>query len=201
MHGKDITRRLEDFGLLDEKTICVHGVHLADADIDRLNAHDSFLVHNARSNMNNSVGYAGRLPLFKNIALGTDGIGSDMFEELKFAFFKHRDEGGQYWPGDFLRFQHNGNVLLERNFGERFGRIEKGSKADLVIYDYRSPTPLVSENIGGHIAFGLSSRDVRTVIVNGSICYEDRRFVFDPGPIYEKASQAARRLWRRMDEL
>ena len=29
-------------------------------------------------------------------ALGTDGIGSDMFEEMKFAFFKHRDAGGPH---------------------------------------------------------------------------------------------------------
>ncbi len=200
-YEKDITERLEDFGLLDEKAICVHGVHLTDEDIERLNRHDCFLVHNARSNMNNTVGYTGKLPRFRNVALGTDGIGSDMLEEFKFAFFKHRDEGGPYWPGDFLRFQHNGNVLLERNFRGRFGNIEKGCAADLVIYHYPRPTPLIPENIAGHIAFGLSSRDVKTVIVNGSVCYDERRFPFEVGPIYEKASKAARRLWRRMDEL
>jgi putative selenium metabolism protein SsnA len=201
LYGKDITQRLEESGLLDDKTICVHGVHLTGADIERLNAHDSFLVHNARSNMNNGVGYAQKLPRFHRVALGTDGIGSDMFEELKFAFFRHRDAGGPFWQGDFLRFLHNGNILLERYFNARFGRIEKGCCADLVVYDYRAPTPLVSENVAGHIAFGLASRDVKTVIVNGSVCYEDRGFPFDVNPIYEKASQAAQRLWNRMDEI
>jgi putative selenium metabolism protein SsnA len=103
LYGKDITERLEDFGLLDGKAICVHGVHLTDTDIERLNSHESFLVHNARSNMNNGIGYAEKLPQFHRVALGTDGIGSDMFEETKFAFFKHRDAGGPYWPQDFLK--------------------------------------------------------------------------------------------------
>jgi putative selenium metabolism protein SsnA len=200
-YQKDITERLEGYDLLGAKTICVHGVHLTAADIERLNEYDCFLVHNARSNMNNGVGYAEKLSEYKNVALGTDGIGSDMFEEFRFAFFKHRDAGGPYWPEDFLRFQHNGNVLLERAFNAQFGRVEKGFAADLVIYDYPSPTPLVAENIAGHIAFGLSSRHVRTVIVNGAVCYEDGRFPFEIGPIYEKATKAARRLWERMDNI
>ncbi|UCB46476.1 MAG: putative aminohydrolase SsnA [Spirochaetota bacterium] len=201
IYEKDITQRLEEADLLDDKSICVHGVHLTDADIERLNTHDSLLVHNARSNMNNSIGYAEKLARVRRVALGTDGIGSDMFEEMKFAFFKHRDAGGSYWPQDFAGFLHNGNSLLENYFNARFGKVGKGYKADLVIYDYKAPTPLVSENVAGHIAFGLCSRDVKTVIVNGSVCYEDRRFPIDIGPIYEKAQKAADRLWKRMEKI
>jgi len=201
LFGKDITERLETFNLLDKKTICVHGVHLTDGDIDRLNSNGSFLVHNARSNMNNTVGYASKLSKVQNAALGTDGIGSDMFEEMKFAYFKHRDSGGVYRPADFLRLLHNGNTLLERYFGRAFGHIKRGFTADLVLYDYRPPTPLEDENVAGHMVFGLGSRDVKTVIVNGRIVYENRRFPFDVRPVYEKARDAARRLWRRMDAI
>ncbi len=201
LYGKDITERLEAFNLLDKKTICVHGVHLTDGDMDRLNNHGSFLVHNARSNMNNTVGYASKLSKVRNAALGTDGIGSDMFEEMKFAYFKHMDSGGVYRPADFLSLLHKGNTLLERYFGRRFGRIKRGFTADLVLYDYRPPTPLEDENVAGHMVFGLGSRDVKTVIVNGRIVYENRRFPFDVQPVYEKAQEAARRLWRRMDAI
>jgi putative selenium metabolism protein SsnA len=201
LYQMDIMQRLESRNLLDGKTICAHGVHLTDSDISKLNEHDCFLVHNARSNMNNGVGYAGKLPAIRNVALGTDGIGSDMFEEMKFAYFKHRDAGGAFWPGNFLAFLHNGTRLLERYFPGSFQRIEAGSVADLVIYDYRNPTPLVGENIAGHLAFGLSSGSVKTVIINGSIVYEDRRFPFDLDPIYENANRAAKALWKRMDEL
>jgi putative selenium metabolism protein SsnA len=198
---KDIMQRLEAFDILNGKTICAHGVHLTDYDIQILNNHDCFLVHNARSNMNNGVGYAAKLPAVRNVALGTDGIGSDMFEEIKFAYFKHRDAGGKYSPTDFLTFLHNGTLLLERYFSRNFKRIEKGSVADLVIYDYKNPTPLVDNNIAGHVAFGLSSRDVKTVIINGVLVYENRRFPFDVEPIYEKANNAAKLLWQRMNEI
>ena len=201
LYQMDIMQRLEARNLLDAKTICAHGVHLTAADIGKLNEHDCFLVHNARSNMNNGVGYAERMSAVRNVALGTDGIGSDMFEEMKFAYFKHRDAGGPFWPANFLAFLHNGTRLLERYFPGSFQRIEAGSVADLVIYDYRNPTPLVGENIAGHIAFGLSSGSVKTVIINGSIVYEDRQFPFDLDPIYEKANRAAKALWKRMDEL
>jgi len=201
LYQMDLMQRLEARNLLDARTICAHGVHLTAADVGRLNEHDCFLVHNARSNMNNAVGYAHTISAARNVALGTDGIGSDMFEELKFAYFKHRDAGGAFWPGNFLGFLHNGTRLLERYFPGSFRRIEAGSVADLVIYDYRHPTPLVGENIAGHVAFGLSSGSVKTVIINGNIVYEERRFPFDLQPIYEQANAAARTLWKRMDEL
>ncbi len=201
LHQADIMRRLEAAKLLNARAICAHGVHLTESDIRILNAHDGFLVHNARSNMNNGVGYADKLRAARNLALGTDGIGSDMFEELKFAYFKHKDAGGPCWPADFLGFLHNGAVLLERYFGAGFRRIEEGGAADLVIYDYRNPTPLVGENIAGHFAFGLSSGCVKTVIVNGVVVYENRQFPFDLDPVYAKAKSAARSLWKRMDEL
>ena len=200
-YSKDVLSRLDSFGLLNKKGIIVHGVHLGEKDIEILNTRDCFLVHNPRSNMNNNVGYNRSLDKIKNLALGTDGIGSNMFEEFKFAFFKHKDTGGPMWPDSYLRFLNNGNRLLERNFGERFGKLEAGYKADLVISNYNPPTPLVGENIAGHMAFGMSSHDVKTVIVNGKIVYENRQFPFDVKPIYEQASKAAKRLWENMDKL
>ena len=144
LYGQDLIERLAAHGLVDRKTLVAHGLYLSDADIGILNAHDGFLVHNARSNMNNHVGYNAKLGAYRNLALGTDGIGSDMFEELKFAFFKHRDAGGALWPDSFTRFLWNGSRLLERSFGARFGRLAAGFKADLTICDYHSPTPLAS---------------------------------------------------------
>ena len=201
LYEKNLLPRLESFGLINAKALLAHCVHLEDAEIDIINAHDAFVLHNARSNMNNSIGYAEKLSAFKNVALGTDGIGGNMFEELKVAYFKHKDVGGPYWPGDFLGFLQNGNVILERYFDRKFGRIEKGYQADLTIYDYDVPTPLAAENIAGHFVFGMSSRDVNSVMVDGEFVYENRRFPFDVTPIYEKARQEAKRVWDRMDAL
>lgn len=199
--GKDIIERLEAFNLISDKTIFVHGVHLTDNDINIINKYDSFLIHNPRSNMNNSVGYMDKLHLVNNVGLGTDGIGSNMFEEVKFAFFKNGDAKGKLSYPDFLKLLQNGNVLMERYFGSRFGKIEKDYAADLVIYDYNSPTPLLSDNLAGHFLFGFSSRDVETVIINGNIVYEERKFPFDIESIYTEAQKSAEKLWKKMNEI
>ena len=200
-YSQDIVERLDSFGLINEKTLLAHGLFLSDRDISILNDKDGFLVHNARSSMNNNVGYNNKLTRFKNVALGTDGIGADMFEELKFAFFKHRDAGGPLWPDSFTRNLWNGNEILARNFGAKFGRLDPGNKADLTVLDYTSPTPLVADNIPGHIAFGINAGNVNSVIVEGRFVYEDRAFPFDVAPIYAEASKVAARLWKTMDQL
>jgi len=201
VHGQDLIERLASHQLINAKTLVAHGLYLSDADIGIVNEKDAFLVHNPRSNMNNHVGYNGKLGAFRNLALGTDGIGADMFEELKFAFFKHRDAGGPLWPDSFTRFLWNGNRILERNFAARFGRLEAGYKADLTICDYDCPTPLVAQNIGGHLAFGMGSSAVDSVMVDGRLVFENRSFPFDVAPIYAAARKAAAALWLRMDEL
>ncbi len=201
VYGQDIVKRLDSFGMLNDKTILVHGIYMNREEIELLNSYDGFLVHNARSNMNNNVGYNENLPLYKNLALGTDGIGPNMYEEIKVAYFKHKDAGGPMWPGDYLQFLANGNRLLERNFGSKFGRLEKGYKADLVVADYLSPSPLVAENIGGHMVFGMTSADVETVLINGKIVMENREFPFDVKEIYAKAAIAAKRVWENMDKI
>lgn len=200
-YRKDIIERLDGFGLLNNRSILVHGVHLREDELEMLNLLDSFLIHNARSNMNNHVGYCRGLPVVKHSALGTDGIGADMFEEFKMAWFKHRDAGGSLQPGDYLRMLSNGHELVSRYFQMPFGSLKPGNAADLVISDYDSPTPLTDENIAGHMAFGMGSRDVRTVIINGNIVMENREFPFDLQKIYGEAQKAAQELWDTMDAL
>ncbi|EFB2836904.1 putative aminohydrolase SsnA [Escherichia coli] len=173
-YGKDLLARLAQFDLIDSKTLVAHGLYLSKEDIALLNQRDAFLVHNARSNM---------------------------FEEMKFAFFKHRDSGGPLWPDSFARALTNGNELMSRNFGAKFGLLEAGYKADLTICDYNSPTPLLADNIAGHIAFGMGSGSVNSVMVNGVMVYEDRQFNFDCDSIYAQARKAAASMWRRMDAL
>ena len=89
--------------------------------------------------------------------------------------------------------------MLQRYFVEAFGRVEQGYKADLVVLDYPQPTPLVGENVAGHLVFGMSSAHVDTVIANGKIVMENRRFAWDTAEVYRDAREAARKLWRKMN--
>jgi len=200
-YNRDLMDRLAEFGLLNDKAIIVHGVHLSRKDAELINEADAFLIHNPKSNMNNGVGYNHLLPVYKNIAIGTDGIGANMFEEYKFAYFKHQDARGPLSPDDFLRYLAGGNRILERYFGGHYGRIEKGYTADIVITDYLPPTPIMPENIAGHLAFGMTSTDIRTVIVDGRAVYEDRSFPFDTEEIFSASREAAGKLWNAINNL
>jgi cytosine/adenosine deaminase-related metal-dependent hydrolase len=195
--------RLDGFGLLDSRTILVHGVHLSEAELDILNGRDGFLVHCARSNMNNGVGYNRNLPKLRNLALGTDGIGSDMFSEVQTAFFKHKDEGGAWWPGDFLKSLQAGNRILERIFGRSFGRLEPGYAADVVVARYAPPSPLVPENVAGHFVFGMNAGITETVIIDGRIVLRDGKFPdeIDEDVIAAGAREQAKLVWQRMEDL
>ena len=203
-HGEDIAARLDRFSLLRDNTLLVHGVHLSDTEIGLINERGCFLAHNARSNMNNHVGYTSRIPDVKKLVIGTDGCGGNMFEELKLAFFKHKDEGGAWWPADFLTALSRGNRLLESVFRGRgrWGRIEKGYKADLVILGYNAPTPLVRENAATHFVWGISSNAVESTIINGRLAYHERKFTMVDAPkIYQEACRVARRVWDKADKI
>jgi putative selenium metabolism protein SsnA len=200
--GKDIAVRLDEAGLLGPKTILGHGLYLSQDEVDLVNERDCFLAHNARSNMNNNVGYNSQLPLYRNAVLGTDGIGSDMIMEANFAFFKHHDAGGTLWMDAFLKMLQDGNRLLERYFpGKKFGRVEAGYEADLAFWDYDPPTPLLGDNVAGHAAFGLSSRMVRSTMVGGRFTVKDRIPQFDAQAIMAGARTETRRLWKNMEAI
>jgi cytosine/adenosine deaminase-related metal-dependent hydrolase len=50
------------------------------------------ILHNSRSNMNNSVGYARPATRPNRTILGTDGIGADMLEEFRVAYARLRED-------------------------------------------------------------------------------------------------------------
>jgi putative selenium metabolism protein SsnA len=200
-YNQDIIDRLDSFGLLGDNSLLVHGLWLNRKEVELLNDKNCFLAHNSRSNMNNTVGYCKELTNVKNLVVGTDGCGGNMFEEVKIAFFKHKDAGGPWWPGDFVTALSRGNLILDRYFGERFGRIEPGYKADLVLMDYQNPTPMVADNAAAHLVWGMSSNSVHTVMVEGNLVMENRKFPFDVQEIYAKAAQVAARVWKKVDTL
>ncbi len=115
--GADLVERFDRAGCLGPKSIVGHGVWLTESEVELVAKRGAFLAHNARSNMNNSVGYNGLLHRHANVVLGTDGMSADMLEEFKFAAFRHRESQGPWWPGDFLKCLDRGNRLVERYLG------------------------------------------------------------------------------------
>ncbi|HSC92853.1 MAG TPA: amidohydrolase family protein [Gaiellaceae bacterium] len=201
--GARVAARLAQAGALDARTLLAHGVHLDDDELALVAAAGASVAHNARSNMNNAVGRARVDALGPHVALGTDGIGADMFEESRAAYFRLREDGGgpaAEWPLGRLA---EGAALAGRAFGEpQLGTLEPGAPADVVVLDYAAPAPLGPSSFAGHWVFGLSSRHVRDVLVGGEWAVRDRRLArVDQAELVAEAHAQAERLWRRLDEI
>jgi putative selenium metabolism protein SsnA len=197
-HRADIIQHFAKIGLLNEKTILAHGIYLSHSDLSTIQQHRCWLIHNVRSNMNNSVGYAPIQHFGKRMSLGTDGFPADMFEETRLAFFKGRDAKNGLGVDDYVGFLQAGHQLCSELFDERFGTLEPGTVADLVILDYPAPTPLCAENLAGHLLFGMKAGHVTDVMVNGKFVLREGRLPnLEVNRIYEKARLAAEKLWRK----
>jgi putative selenium metabolism protein SsnA len=199
--GVRVIARLARAGALDERTLLAHGVHLDDAEITLLREANATVAHNSRSNMNNSIGRARVSSLGDRVVLGTDGIGGDMFEESRAAFFRLREDDGSTGPDWALARLAESARLVGRVFGEPLlGTLEPGAPADLVVLDYPAPAPVDERSFAGHWIFGLSARAVRDVMVAGEWVVLDRRLVHaDQDELAASARVEAERLWRQLE--
>jgi cytosine/adenosine deaminase-related metal-dependent hydrolase len=196
---RDVGKRLVESGVLSERTVLAHGIHLSAADLEIVRQHHCWLAHNARSNMNNGVGYAPVQHFGDRVALGTDGFPADMFEETRLAYFKGRDGKNGLGPMDYLKFLSAAHELCSQLFDEPFGKIAPGAVADLIVLDYPAPTPLSAQNLVGHLLFVMKSDHLTDVIIAGKFVLRQKNLVgLEVENIYLKSRQAAARLWEKL---
>ena len=187
--GRSTVAWLHERGLLDARSLLAHCVHVDEADVARIIDAGAFVVHNARSNANNAVGYARPSRFGDRLLLGTDGIGGDMRAEAQFAFFAAREHRDPLVPGATL--------ARNREFAARLFDVEE--LGDSITLDYASPTPVDESNFDGHLLFGLGAARVRDVVVDGHVVVRDGVCVnVDEERIYARAREIAARLWSRL---
>jgi cytosine/adenosine deaminase-related metal-dependent hydrolase len=201
--GQRATPRLAAAGALTEAALVAHAIHLDPAEADLLRRSGATVAHNSRSNMNNAVGRAPLAWLGPRLALGTDGIGADMFEESRTALLRLREEGLDTPGGWPLAPLAEGGALAARLFGvPLLGRIEVGAPADLVVLDYASPTPLSEATLAAHWTFGLSAAAMRDVLVGGELVVRDRKLTrVDDAQLLLEAREETTRLWGRLERI
>ena len=204
-YGMGVVERLNKFGMLGDKSLLAHCIHISEKEMELIAGSNASVAHNPESNMNNAVGAADILKMLGKgvlVGLGTDGMTQDMFQESKFAHLirKHVESDPR------VGFTESGKMLLKNNyeilsrfFNKTLGRIEAGAAADIIITDYLLPTPLSHENFLGHFLYGMSSRDVKTTVINGKVLMEDRVLKgIDEEEIASHSRRLAAELWKRI---
>lgn len=183
-YGMTSVEICRETGVLDVPVMAAHCVHLTDSDLKIMKEKGASVAHNPTSNLKLGSGIA-RIPemmdLGINVCLGTDGAASNnnlnMFEEMNLAAILHK--GVAMNPqlmkaADVLKM---GTVNGARAIGfDDTGILEEGMKADIILIDTDKPHFYPKNNPMAMAVYSAQASDVDTVIVDGNVLMQNRKF-------------------------
>ncbi|GAP18081.1 putative aminohydrolase SsnA [Levilinea saccharolytica] len=207
--GKRVVDRLHQFGILGDRSIIVHAVHVDAKEIAYLAETKTWVSHQPRSNMNNAVGLPAVESMMRagiKVCMGNDGFSNAMWEEWKTAYLAHK-----LWNLDPRRMGgydlvemavYNNQQLAQTQFGGvPVGVIAPGAWADLIFVDYKPFTPFTGGNAPWHILFGFNESMITTTMVAGKVLMRDRKIlVLDEAAVMEEALRIAPQVWERYNQ-
>ncbi len=203
--GERVVSRFARTGVLGPTTIAAHCVHVDPEEMDLLASTGTVVAHNPQSNMNNAVGVADIAALRAHgvtVGLGTDAMTMDMREELRAGIWSQRLKSGDASAGfgDLVHALWTANPeMVSRIWDMPIGILHEGSAADIIMVEYRPPTPLTEKSLPGHLVYGIAGAPVVTTIVGGRVLMLDGKLLLDldEQEVAVKAREAAERLWKR----
>ncbi|MEO5340066.1 MAG: amidohydrolase [Magnetococcus sp. MYC-9] len=198
-HGVPPAIYLDQQGLLHDKVLLAHGVHLEDAELDVIAERGATIVTNPISNMKLAVG--GVFPYRKAaargipIALGTDGAASnntlDMFQNMKIMALlqKHAEQDPTLLPADEAWAIATG--ARAPLFGQS-GRVAVGEPADFLLLRLEEPEVTPDHHFYSNLVYAASGALVDSVVVGGRILMHNRRVEGEAEIRHEVAKRAKR---------
>lgn len=200
--GMRPTEYLEDIGLLSDKVIAAHSVHLNKKEIEILKRNDSSISHCPASNMKLASGVA---PISKmlnsslNVSIGSDGSGSNnslnLFNELKIAGLLqkvNKMNAKAIKVNDLVKMATaNGAKAL----GLNTGKIKEGKKADLIMINLNREDLKPVHRIKSNLIYSFNGQ-VDTSIINGKIVMKNRKILtLDEKKILDKVEEVKNELF------
>ena len=181
-YGSSVIRHLEHLGLLDERTVLAHCVHLDDGEIEILAGSSASVAHNPMSNLKLASGFA-RIPDMLAagipVTLGTDGAISgndlDMWMALRLAATLHKAVSGRAdaVPTAAALAMATNTGAKALNAADRIGSLEAGKFADMILIDCKRPHAVPVFDPVTHLVFSTAKSDVRHVFVGGEQVVRD----------------------------
>ena len=192
---------MDKLGLLNDRLIAAHCIHMDRADIELCGKSRMTVAH---APIGNAKG--GRIaPILElqeagaRIALCTDTFSGDLIEAMRWAISMQRinRQGNVLDPKTVLGWgTREGAAAL--GMADQVGSLEVGKKADIVLLDSRAPTMAPMIDGYGVLVHSASGHDVDTVIVDGRVVLAGGRLTLADGDaIVASAQKVASALWSR----
>ena len=201
--GMSPVKKVDELGLLNDKTIAAHCVHLSEEDMNILSQRKVTVVHCPTSNAKLGNGVAPvREMMNRNITvcLGTDSAVSNnnlsILKEMTLAAILQNvryGKAGIISAAEIVRMATSSGARCV-GLQNQIGSIEVGKKADLITIDTGKVHLSPLNDVYASIVYSTIASDVDSVIIDGKIVKDGKILTVDPEKIVSSAEKSAQRI-------
>lgn len=197
---------LDQYGVVDERMVIIHGVWLKKSEIDVLGAKGGNLVYCPSSNMFLADGITD-IPAMRRagvtIGLGSDGACSNnrisVFEEMRMAALLQKAKTCDAMCLNYMEAFRMGTINGAEILDLKSGKIQEGYEADFVGIDMGdfSMQPISGdlEQVLPNIVYSMQPTAIREVMVHGNLTVHEGRLVLaEERQITAKVAETMKRL-------
>lgn len=194
---------LDGLGLLNERLVAAHCIHLTEDDIARIGRSRLFVAHIPKGNATGgTIAPTRRLVAAgARLTLATDNMHADMVEVLRWGLCMGRVQTGaveENWQPEHMLHAATEAGAEAMGMKDEIGAILPGFRADLVAIDLRRPHLVPHNDPLGTLVHTGMGRDVSHVVVEGELVVEAYRPTrCDPEEVMRAGAAAAAALWER----
>lgn len=192
---------LDKLGLLNDRLIAAHCIHMDRPDIELCGKAGMTVAH---APIGNAKG--GRIaPIIElreagaRIALCTDTFSGDLIEAMRWAIAMQRiNRQGTVLDARTVLSWGTEEGAAALGMSDRIGSLEVGKRADIVLLDNRSPSLAPMIDGYGVLVHSASGHNVDTVVVDGRVVLSGGQLALaDGAAVVARAQAVASALWKR----
>lgn len=208
-YGRRPAMHLDSLGVLDELTICAHGIWLSEEERAVLAGSGAAIAHCPESAMKLASGVAPIQDLIASgvkVALGSDGCASnndlDLFREMDVMAKLHKvfSKDPLACPAEQALLMATLDGASALGLADQTGSIEPGKKADLIAINLDQPHLVPVYDPVSLIVYAARGSDVRFSWIDGSLVLSERMLLtVDEAEIVSKAKRKGIEIARHID--
>ena len=171
--------RLQEFGLLNQKTILSSSNYLDETDADIILQTNANIVLTPSSSFYKGLDHA-PIELYTNrkipIGLGSDGIFPSISNEASFLhkIIRQEEKGFNSGNKEIYNIASSQNYEIANKFVSKpVGEIKLGGSADFIIVDYIPELEIDEKNLNSQYLYGILPARVSSTVVAGNFVMKD----------------------------